>query len=52
METTDIKLLPLLLLFLAIALVACLVPLEPVSVGVMTPFHRTFQGFYGGEPMP
>jgi len=52
METTDIKILPLIFLFLAIALVACLVPLEPTSVGVMTPFHRTFQGFYGGDPGP
>ncbi|MBD1910341.1 MULTISPECIES: hypothetical protein [unclassified Leptolyngbya] len=50
MESTDIKILPLLLLFLAIALVAFLIPLEPTSVGVMTPFHRSFQGFYGGEP--
>jgi len=52
MEPTQIKPLPLCLFAIAIALIAFLIPTEPSSVGVMTPFHRSFQGFYGSDPSP
>lgn len=51
MEPTQIKLLPLCCLAAAIAMIALLIPVEPSPVGVMTPFHRSFQGFYDGEPI-
>jgi|GEM_PF-2939115 len=49
MDFLDIKAGPLALLLIAISLVAFLIPVEPTSVGMMTPFHRTFQGFYGND---